>query len=64
MRKLLELPTVDYALGGSKEPQIFFNSCEVDYMFECPAVDPSSQSVPFAGVGTRIGVVVKAAGVC
>ena len=24
---------MDYALGGSKEPQNFFNSCEVDYMF-------------------------------
>ena len=61
--------------GESGIPQNFFNS-EVDYMFECPAVDPSSQLVLFAGVGatahpaakagvrTRVGAVVKAAGVC
>ena len=41
--------------GDSRIPQIFFNS-EVDYMFMCPAVGPSSQLVLFAGVGASENV--------
>ena len=48
----LNLHAVDYTglMGGVRNTTGFFNS-EVDNMFMCPAVDPSSQLILFTGVG-------------